>query len=446
MYAAGILLYEMLTGEKPHDGENPIHVVYRHVHEDVPPPSARVPTIPPSVDALVAAATARDPDLRPANATQFLASLNNVRRGLSEAQLDGAGQGMPTQLMGQPVGQPVGQPLTQPVIQPVTEAGQNHHDTIAVPLLPPAAGNGRVARADTPVRGRQASRGWVALVIILALAVLVSISAWWLGSGRYTVTPPVLNLTQAQAEAKISAAGLQPSWKRQFSETVARGLVVATKPRPNDRIVRGGTLTVFLSAGPERIAVPPLVGRQQDDAERMLADSGLAVATKGEYSASVEKGVVIAVKPDPGTKVRPGTAVTLVVSKGEPPVEVPDVVGRSVDNALRRLQRAGLTGSIAGEVFSDTVRRGAVATQDPAAAEGADVGASVRLLVSKGPQLFQVPKVTGMPVAQALRALEKAGFKHRVVPIPGGPNRVLAQFPGQGSQRPKKTTVTLTVF
>jgi beta-lactam-binding protein with PASTA domain len=205
---------------------------------------------------------------------------------------------------------------------------------------------------------------------------------------------------------------------------------------------------VFLSDGPERIPVPSLAGKDLDDAKDTLADKRLKAGKVEErFSASVDSGKVIRTTPKAGTGVRPDTTVNLVVSKGQPPIDVPNVVDRRLDDALRRLDRAGLTGNVAGEVFSDDVDRGKVVRQDPGGDERAEEGATVELFVSKGPQQFEVPDVIGRSVQDARRILERAGFKTRTLDVvPGGPDNVRAQIPGAGTQRPKGATITLSVF
>jgi len=440
VYSAGILLFEMLTGTKPFGGDTPIQVAYQHVHHDVPPPSSRLAGVPAAVDDLVAAAANRDPDRRPADASAFLAELSRVRRSLSDDELDGAGRG---RLLANPFRSAAKPAEATVVVSGPAQQRSDEHEHTAV--VPPAGegGGGYVPPAEFARR----RRGPLALATVLALALLASVGAWWLGSGRYASTPSLLEMerTAAVAAADKAELGLRFGPTR-FSETVRAGRVVDTDPGPGDRIRRGGTITVFLSKGPERYAVPKLTGQTSDQAGRTLRAAHLAVGeVRAEYHNKVDKGKVIRSEPEQGTRLRPDTAVAVVVSKGPEPVRVPDLVGRLYDEAVRLLKERGLLTSRA-EAFHDKVPKAAVVGTEPEGGRTAPRGSTVRVVVSRGPQVFPVPDVIGMREPQAKQVLQRAGFTVRVWALPGGPRRVLAQNPGRGSQVRTGGTVTISVF
>ncbi len=235
VYAAGILLYEMLTGHPPYDGETPISVAYRHVHEDVPAPSAVVPGLPASLDALVASATDRDPDLRPADAGALLATLAQVRRTVPDDPDSTPSRSEP--------------PRTQEtLVVPLTG------EEAALAARPPAGAGGAKAPTRPPGRRRRA-RGWIALLIILALTAGAAGTGWWYGAGRYTKAPGLIRLTAAVATEKAKAQGLKVNVlaEQVFSEDVAAGLVIEETPKPGSRLVKGSTLTLKLSQGPAAV-------------------------------------------------------------------------------------------------------------------------------------------------------------------------------------------------
>ncbi|MGH3344931.1 MAG: Stk1 family PASTA domain-containing Ser/Thr kinase [Carbonactinosporaceae bacterium] len=416
VYSAGILLFELLTGEKPFHEANPVDVAARHVHDVVPAPSTRVPGLPAQVDALVVAATSREPRGRPADAGALLAEVHRVREGLTEAQLDA-----------RPASGPGG-----------ADVGENT-------LIVPATRETAAASGRRPPHPR---RGAIAFVTVFLLALLVSLAAWWLGSGRYVAVPSVLQKTKPQAATILDKAGLAAEFDREYSETVARGRVIETSPGPQKRIVSGETVSVMLSRGPERYPVPELPGLPLGEAKAAIKDSHLVLGQVSEdYSDSVEQGLVISSGPAAGTEVKPRVPVDLVVSKGPPPIEVPNVVGAAPEDAVAALEAAGLTGQVVGEAYSDTVPAGQVASQDPASGQAVAPGATVGLTLSKGPEVVAVPNVVGMPVEQAQATLEGAGFVVRVLPsLPGGDQNVTAQYPPAGSQQPKGATVTLSVY
>jgi serine/threonine-protein kinase len=431
IYAAGILLYEMLTGLKPYDGETAIQIAYRHVHDSVPAPSELVPSLPGELDALVARATNRDPDGRPADARRFLTEVTSARRQLSDGELDALG----------------------PALAPVT----GPPDQTLVVDLRETAERGPARRGDTgplatPDRGprRRRSRGPLALLIVLALAVGLSGFAWLYAAVlSKTTTPGLLDLTRVQAAAKAEKAGLDVKVvERDFSETVPAGKVLETDPAPGHSIDKGGTVGLILSKGPERYGVPKLRGRTEEVARRLIEERNLTVGTpERRYSQKVEKGSVISSDPPAGTEVKPDTAVVLVISDGVEPVAVPNVVGQPIDAAKAAIADAKLRSEVTEE-FNETVPAGVVISQDPAGGAGATAGkrSLVQLVVSKGPPMVEVPDVVGKPVAEAQQILTAAGLVPSVNQLPTGPGIVRGQSPGAGDKHPKGTTVTLYVY
>ncbi len=430
VYAAGILLYEMLTGSKPYDGDTAIQVAYRHVHDDVPPPSAAVPGLAAELDHLVARATSRDPDQRPADARVFLSEVAAARRAMSDGELDVLGPALAS-VTGLPDHTLVVD-LTQRT--PATRARRG--DT--GPLSPPPGARG----------GRRRSRGPIALAVVLALAVLLSGLAWFVAYGPLskTTTPSLLNLTQAQAAAKAEQAGL--SVRRAgfgFSEVVAKDLVLRTDPKGGSPVDKGGTIGLTLSKGPERYAVPDVVGKTEDVARGALQDTHLAASVERRHSLTVPEGSVVSVDPASGTELKRDEAVTLVVSQGPKPVAVPNVTGAPLDQAKAALADVGLKPGIT-QKYDETVAEGVVISQDPTAPGTADKGSTVQIVVSKGPPLVEVPSVTGKNVTEAQALIAAAGLVPSVQQLPGGPGTVLNQSPNGGDKKPKGSTVTLYVF
>ncbi len=429
VYSAGILLYEMLTGSKPYDGETAIQVAYRHVHDDVPRPSAAVPGLAAELDHLVARATNRDPDLRPADARRFLTEVSAARRALSEGELDALG----------------------PALAAVN--GQPAHTLVVDLTERPAAGPAR--RGDTgplsapPGAGvvRRRSRGPIALALVLVLAVLLSGAAWFVAYGPLskTTTPSLLGMTESQAAAAARKDGLSVKVvDRGYSEVVATGLVLRTNPARGSDVDKGGTVGLILSQGPERYPVPDLAGRTEDVARAALEETHLTASVKRRHSLSVAEGSVISVDPAPDTELKRNAAVTLLVSLGPRPVAVPAVVGQPVDPAKAAIGDVGLKAKVT-EKFDEAVAAGVVISQDPEPGT-ADKGSVVTIVVSKGPPLVPVPEVTGKNVGEAQALVTAAGLVPSVQQLPGGPGTVLRQSPGGGDKAPKGSTITLYVF
>ena len=431
VYSVGILLFEMLTGVKPYEGDTAIQIAYRHVHDDVPPPSSIVPGLPVELDALVARATSRDPDGRPDDARRFLGEVTAVRRGLSDAELDVAAG--PTESLA-----------------PVPDRPQH---TLVVPVQP-APGPPVPARAgDTgplPSPGRRGGkRGLIALLLVLLLALGLSGAAWWVaaGPGAYTTAPSLLTLSQADAAAEARSLGFTMRVDdNEFDEQVPVDHVLRTDPAPNERIRKEGTIRVVLSKGPERYAVPNLHNKTEAKAKEELAATNLSVGdVDREYSDSVKKGLVISTFPAPGQRLKRDEAVRLVVSRGVEPVAVPDVVGKELEDAEGILAKASLR-SEAEEKHHDTIPVGTVISQQPAKGKNAPKNSVITLVVSKGPPPVPVPNVVGQNIDEAIRILQAAGFQVRVLNLPGGPDRVLGQSPNAEEQAPKGSQVTISVI
>ena len=424
VYAAGVLLYELLTGQKPHQGESPIAVAYKHVYEDTPPPSRTVRGLPAYVDALVARATSRDPDHRPADAGVLLHQLQQVR----QAVLDGVGHD---------------EELTADLAPP--RVGRLEEEEIS---FLPEDPRDRLPPVDVPApapRRRRSRRGLVAFLLALLLAAGGGAGAWWWGEGRWTPTPGVIGLTVPAASDAIAADGLGAEiGERVYSETVPAGQVVATEPAPGDRVLDGGTVSLVLSLGKERYDVPRLFGRTEDQAQDAIAAANLTFGeSTGAWSERVAAGQVIASDPAAGTTVRRDAVVDLVLSRGPRPIRVPDLTGRDAAPAARALSRLGLAVTTT-ESFDDQVAEGVVISQTPASGVLYRKD-PVKLEVSLGPEIVAIPDVVRDGYASAREELEDLGFEVQVsgTPILG---YVYGTDPRAGTELPVGSTVTLYVI
>ena len=409
VYAAGVVMFELLTGTKPHEGETPIQVAYKHVHNDVPPPSSLVPDLPAYVDALVARATSREPGLRPADASVLLHQVHRVSNALEDGVVDDPEL---TQDLA-PVQLSASEADTSPdfwdevelaeILEPAPSVRETsvpppveREHTTTYPLAkppPPRPPEEPTSDGDRPRRSR---RGLVLLVLALVLALLVGGGAYWLGWARYTSTPGVLGMTQDEAEAKLDAAGLKVEYADPvYSETVPDGRVIKTDPTPGSRVLDNGTVEVTVSLGKERYDVPRLRGRTVDQAQDALLEVKLAYdETVLRYSETVPEGEVIGSRPRAGTTLKPGAPVDLVVSRGRRPIKVGDWVGKDADEAIQTLKTRGLKPKVTAEEYSDTVDEGDVISQDPT---GGTLfrNQEVSFTVSLGPELIEVPSVRG---------------------------------------------------
>jgi beta-lactam-binding protein with PASTA domain/predicted Ser/Thr protein kinase len=443
VYAAGIMLFEMITGRQPYDGETAISVALRHAHEDVPAPSSFVSGVPESVDLLVARATARDADRRPHDAGAFLAELVRVRSGLVAAGANAVSL----------------RELTQNTL--VVELP----DTMSVGANPPwqSGHTGGPASAVTPpppddedeyYRPHPHRRGWIAFWVILLLAAAAVAAGWWFAKGRWTTTPNLASLTSSAAITKAKAAHVTVKiGDPVISDKVPANYVAEQTPPASHKVLRGDAVTIHLSSGPQLYQVPSfnpggatsLIDYNSD----LIAAHLIAASPATQYNPTVPTGNVISVSPTPGTSEKAGTAVTVTVSLGPAPIAINDYTNQSADVATQALKAAGFNVT-ATQDYSATVPAGSVISQTPNSGDGT-LNEPIAVVVSKGPQLFKVPDVTSnlnddpttwTSIAQATKTLEDAGFKVNI----GKRGRfgvVTSQSPKGGDMKPAGTVITI---
>ncbi|WP_161359669.1 Stk1 family PASTA domain-containing Ser/Thr kinase [Streptomyces sp. SID3343] len=483
VYAAGVVLYEMLTGRQPHHGATAVEVIYKHVHTDVPPPSQAVPGLSHALDTLVRAATVRDPEQRPIDAEALLTFVRRIRHAMPDAELDfGAALRLP------PAPEPlndnatsvfrVNEVLLPPHLAPLglsvdsmedeqaryggTSYGQqyaeNHEyapagaDAGAGATVADAPGSGYPRQPGVPGgrrRKRGPSRGVIVLAVVLLIAAGIGGGAWWYGSGRYTDVPGVLTMAKGPAESKLKAADLKVEYEKDgvFSETVPKDSVVSTDPGPGKNLLRGSTVKVKLSMGPERYVVPPLANLSLDDAKKALTEKHLTMGKETRVPNAKPPGIVVSSKPNVGEVLQRDTTVELVVSRG-PDTTLPDLTNLTVDDARSRFQpNQNLTVvEDPNQQFSDTIPAGRIISANPGANTTVPFGTKITVVVSKGPDLVQVPPVTGMNPDDAAKALAAVGLRVNNRMIPLIPANVGRQDPAAGSMVKRDSEVFISNF
>jgi serine/threonine protein kinase/beta-lactam-binding protein with PASTA domain len=438
VYSAGIVLFEMLTGTKPYTGGSPMEVAFRHVHERVPAPSTLAPAISRDLDTLVQRATARDPDDRPADAGELLVDVSRVRAGrpIFLQQLPDGSE--PT--IRHPSVEPPRSGPGDTLVAPWPEPDSRPADSPAT--APPAS-----ASEATRVRRRR-RRGWILFLVVLLLGAAAATGAWWLAEGRFTTMPTIPpGSARTEAAATLERAGLDSTFALAFSETVPEGAVVATNPGPGERILSGGTVRVDLSKGPERYQVPELANTTPAQAAAILDEQPLVVAGQTlEYSETVPSGLVIRSDPGALALVKPNTEVWLVVSQGRESFPIPTVEGKTAEEAKQLLEDEGFVPIEDPAVFHDTIPAGVVISQSPKDVSGF-LESGVHIVVSKGPQLVEVPDVFGLQQDDAEQILTDAGFRVEI-DYPLGSAvffTVYSQSEGAGTMLPRGSTITLQI-
>ncbi len=472
VYSSGILVYELLTGQVPFTGDTAISLAYQRLHNDVPRPSAAIAGVPPEFDEFVARATHRDParryadgfamaealsaiaddlDLPPftvpapqSSAEQRAAAAMYAQRGepLIPAAAEPTGALMPGQLVPPVAGSPAPTLAQAQVPAPTpaqpggpTPVQHTRAETMHEPL-PPEAG----ATGPGPT-GRRRLRSWIVVALIAVVALLLAFGGWWFASGQYTTVPNVTGMDRPTAEKAIRAAGLDVDLDGTFSNDITEGTVTGLDPSAGSRISRFGTVTIVYSRG--RPTVPQFrPGDSPESVEKLLRDNGL-VPKRGpaQFSRDIAQGGVIGLSPTPGTRVSVGATVTVVASAGNHPVDIPDVRGRTPEEATQLLRAAGLTVTETKQQFDSGTEAGKVFGTDPSGQ--VNKGGSVTLLVSNA---LTVPDVTGRSASEAQEMLERAGLVAELTGETGSGSVVTSTSPSAGGRvdpANKRVTVTL---
>ena len=479
VFSAGVVLYELLTGEQPFTADSPIQIAFRNVHEDVPLPSALVPDMPADVDELVATMTRREPQERPADADEALALLRNVVDELTDSELAvrrGGGTGsIRTQEVMTANAQAARSAIDnepQDDDDALSDEDSSSHAgmrTVSLPIGsigPDAKGRTRTLSrkalaADTqkttavPTRGKGVgglNRRTAVIVGLLAVAGTGAGATWYLtaGPGRRVPVPNIIGMSQDEAQLALEKQGLDWSAPaRAYSDTVPAGHVVSCQPKVGRKVGLGQAVTAVISRGVETKTVPDVVGKTKDQAGAAIKGAGLTLGDVTEdYSASVAQGKVISSDPKAGKVIEHTAKVSIVVSKGKEPATIPDVTGKSEDDAKKALEDAGLKKGKVSQDYSDSVAKGRVISSSPiAGASGYYKGDSVDLTVSKGPEKVTVPDVTGKSEDDAKKALEDAGLKVTVNKRLGGPfGTVRSTDPAAGASVKPDSKVTINIF
>ena len=464
VYSAGVVLFELLTGTPPYRGESAMNVAYQHVHSRVPAPSSRIKGIPNEIDELVVAATDSDPTGRPADAGAFLAEVADVRAELrlpvvpvpprsrqprGRARLDkprDTPDTATTDMLGKRV---VNNDTT------VVPRSNNPHVGQRLPILAPEDGSlpppvvippKKTGQRTEKSRGRR--RLIIGIVVMLLLGVGAGYAGWWFASGRYSHVPQVVGSLKADAIHELKDAGYDVAVAPgiEFDSTVPRNHVLRTDPAANTRLVRGKTVTIVISAGPQYYTIPSVKNQTPAQARETLQGVGpLNVATdvKQEPSADVPKGQATRTVPAAGNKVTSDQTVTIYVSTGPPIVDVPPIdPGTPFDEAKQTLKTSpGHFKVHEVDEFNDSIGAGEVISIDPS--DQAPKGSTITVTVSKGPEFVQVPDIpVGTPIADAEQSLQSVGLVADVIPVGGGtPSTVLTTDPGAGTTVRSGSTV-----
>ncbi|MGW2170840.1 Stk1 family PASTA domain-containing Ser/Thr kinase [Streptomyces sp. NPDC001705] len=446
LYSTGCLLYELLTVRPPFVGDSPVAVAYQHVREEPQAPSVFDPEITPEMDAIVLKALVKDPDYRYQSADEMRADI--------EACLDGQPVGATAAMGAMAAGGYGAYPDDQPTTALRSDGGGG-----ATTMLPPMnPDDGGYGYDDRPDRRRQQPRKSNTSTIFLVLAgVLVLVGAILIGKYAFSGdggpgndkvdVPGFIGQTKADADQLAINADLKLAFTQKPCEDQKKGNICDQDPKQGTSVDKQSTVNLVVSTGAPKVAVPNVIDKDVDTATEQLENKGFKVETK-QTESSQDEGTVLSQDPDPGSELEKGSTVTLEVAKAEAKATVPDVVGRSCDEAKAQMQNNDLEATCTDQPTQDPNQVDKVISTTPAANQQVDKGSKVTIVVGKAVEKKKVPEIKlGTPLPQAQQTLQQAGFTNIQVTGPNDGNAVvIQQNPPAGTEvdDPAATPITLT--
>jgi eukaryotic-like serine/threonine-protein kinase len=447
LYSIGIVVFEMLTGRAPFDGDSAVAIALKHVNQPAPSPRQFVPTIPSELEAVVMKALAKDAAERYTDAESFIRDLDAVAARLDRGPVDAESTAVFAPVPSLPTPAPSAMaPVAASPTAPTTAAppaaveAASPIDAEVIEVPPP----GGAPPGEEPPGGR--GRGpLIAGAVVLALVALGAFLAFVVFPKDQVHVPGVVGQTLDSARSELERAGLQVDVRRRANPAPAN-IVFDQAPNPGQKVDDGSSVAVFVSNGPGTVKVPDVVGLTEADAKKRIRAANLRISIEQESSAKVAEGIVIRSDPSAGRPVDRQSKVTLVVSSGPQQVEVPDVTGQNQEDAVARLREEGLSAVVREKASSEPVDT--VVSQTPAGGQQVDQGSGVTIFVSNG-KVKEVPDVTGLNQAEAETEITDAGFtpsvRTRQTDQPDQDGTVLSQSPSGGTSRKEGATVTITV-
>ena len=433
IYAMGILIFEMLTGSKPYDGETPIQIAYRHVNDRIPELVKIKSDIPKNLSDLIFSATSPNPDLRPRDAEELLNSMRQI-----QVELDPKRRQMSLELDIPPLAT---KPSKRNKVS-VASAFEGLKEK-TTQLISANSSITKKTEDSVSTKRRKVSRR-VKRNRIIASLILVSVIFGvfrWFDNGRIAV-PSLVGLSKSEASTVLSQLGLRTEIAEEiFSEDIDKGKIISTKPGGGGKVSPDGVVGLVVSKGQERILLTALKGTTPDIASQKIADLGLSVGEIIEnFDSVVEAGFVIGTNPKEQTPVKRGSIVNIIVSKGIEKVSLSSYLGKGGEQALSEFTESGFDVEIEYK-FSENIFRGQVISQSPEGSNSIEKGSKILLAVSKGPEFVFVPNVLGKSKNSAILDLENLGLRVAIK----GSGKVNNISPAIGSKVKQGALITLTL-
>ncbi|MEW2420128.1 Stk1 family PASTA domain-containing Ser/Thr kinase [Streptomyces nigra] len=444
LYSTGCLLYELLTVRPPFVGDSPVAVAYQHVREEAQAPSVFDPEITPEMDAIVLKALTKDPNYRYQSADEMRADIEACLDGqpvAATAAMGSVGYG----------GYPDDQPTT----------ALRQQDAGATSMLPPMNPDDGGFGYDDRVDRRRQKKSNTSTILLAVAAVLVLVGAILIGkwvfdgntaSNDSVAVPSLIGETQDSAKELLANVDLKlGEVKQDECENQPKGKICSQSPDSKEEVDKGSAVDVVVSTGAPKVTVPSVIGISLEDAREKLEgdDFQFTIKTETREVSAEEPGTVLDQDPQRGEEVEKGSTITLTVAKEQVQSTVPDVVGRTCDEAKAQMQDSDLTGNCTEVETQDPNQVGKVISTSPTAGSKVDKNSTVTIQIGKqAEQKAQVPNVVGQTVAQAKQTLQQAGFTN--IQFENGSDQndnalVVRQDPNAGRPAdPANTPVKLT--
>ena len=445
IYAIGIILYEMLTGKVPFDGESAVTIALKHFQEEIPSVRLYDRHVPQSLENVVLKATAKDPIDRYQSAEEMSADLATALdpSRLNEPAWHPANHVEETKVLPNLTEQmPTVAPVEEIVTKPEKEAEEN-----PVPSK-------KKAKDQKPKSKKKLLFLGIAAVLVIGIA---TIAFSVLGGGKNEISvPDVSNLSESAARSKLQEAGLKAAGQTEeiTSDKIPEGKVVKTNPEAKAIVQKGREVVLYISTGGRKIKMKDYTDMEYNEAVEALVKLDFKeskIKKKEEYSDTVEKGKIISQTPEANSEVTPDkTSVKFVVSKGAKPIKISDYVGMTINEALLDLANNGINESQVKQTQQESDKEaGTILSQTPSA--GSSVTPSntiINFVVSSGPNEVSVPDFTGMSKSEVQSAAKEAGLTVNFeedydTQVPAG--QVIRSNPSAGEKVKKNSSVTVTL-
>lgn len=419
IYSLGILMFEVITGKLPFEGDNPVSIALKHVQEPPPNPSSFNPSISLELEKIILKALKKDPLLRYQKAEEMLADLESLSSEKKEKRTKTSKE--PQLIMSSPSVKKEVEEVSYHI-----KSRKNDH-----------------VEEDAPVRNESPFLKGLVLFTVILIFIVFTVILLIYGSRfvQEIETPDLIGKSYTDAQRIADEKGLRLDIQNEiFNDNKPEGTILEQKPSAGEKIKPGNTIYVTISKGNKTVEVPDLVGVTLERSMRILKDRGLTnVKVKEEFSEKIQEGMVISQEPSPQNMISPSSTIVLVVSKGPTKQKIPDLTGKTKEDAQKILSRIELKLAIEGTEPSAQIPANCIIRQDPVAGNLIVKNSTVKVIISKGLDGVTSPNLIGKTILEAQEILEPLGISLIIEGDEKGQNSLISsQSPQPGEPLDEK--------